>query len=189
LALWRLSTPQGKDEAMSTTKPDPIFAAIQKHRNLLKEWVRLYEGLEAAENKAKKKHGHRPCSLIAWRTYSHIGGHEIEDRREEFLRLPGIDPKKIEKEYRDAKARERAAERAQRDWDKRAGIASLRQQYERALSAEIAAGINMAKIKPRTPAGAGALVAYIRADMENDGNGPEWHLSALSTAAAALAIM
>jgi hypothetical protein len=48
----------------------------------------------------------------------------------------------------------------------------------------------MAKIKPCTPAGAGALVAYIRADMENDiGDGPEWHLSALSTAAAALAIM
>jgi hypothetical protein len=89
------------DEAMFTTKQtvtDPIFVAIQKHQKLLKEWIRLYEVLGKAENKAKKKHGRRPSSLIAWRNYSAIGGHEIDDRREEFLRLPGIDPKRIEKE-------------------------------------------------------------------------------------------
>jgi hypothetical protein len=139
-------------------KTDPIFAAIQKHRKLIKEGNRLQDAVEEAENKAKKKHGHRPSSLIAWRNYSAIGGREIDDRRKEFLRLPGIDPKKIEKEYRDAKARERAAERAGRAWDKRAGIASLRQQYERTIRAERAAGMSMAKTKPRTPAGVAALV-------------------------------
>src|SRR5271163_357825 len=93
---------------------DPIFAAIEQHQKLFKAYDDLCDALEEAEMKAKKKHGDRPWSLIAWRNYSAIGGSEIDDRREEFLDLPGIDPKKIEKEYRDAKARQRAAVRAER---------------------------------------------------------------------------
>ena len=93
------STP--RRTASKTTKAsqaDPIFAAIEKHRKLFKAWNALYDALERAETKAKKKYGRRPSSLVAWRNYSAIGGSEIEDRREEFLKLPGIDPKKIEKE-------------------------------------------------------------------------------------------
>jgi hypothetical protein len=87
----------------STSQPagpavDPIFTAIEKHRKMLKAWIALSDALERAETKAKKKYGRRPSSLVAWRNYSAICGSEIEARREEFLKLPGIDPKKIEKE-------------------------------------------------------------------------------------------
>jgi len=164
---------------------DPIFAAIDKHRNLIKECDRLWDAVEGAENKAKKKYGHRPWSLIAWRNYSAIGGSEIDDRREEFLQQPGADPKKIEKEYRAAKAQNRAAIRAGEEWDKRTGVAPIREQYERARGAETAAGMRMAKTTPKTSAGSGALIAYTRTDLEI-GMGPEWHLVALATAADAL---
>src|ERR1035437_1236227 len=122
------STP--RRTASKTTKAsqaDPIFAAIEKHRKLFKAWNALCDALERAETKAKKKYGRRPWSLVAWRNYSAIGGSEIEARREEFLKLPGIDPKKIEKEYLEAKARERAGERA---WDKRAGLAAQRLELD-----------------------------------------------------------
>jgi hypothetical protein len=97
-----------------TARPaaDPIFAAIEKHRKLVKTWNALSNVFDLAETKAEKKYGRRPWSLIAWRDYSAIGGSEIEDRRAEFLRLASIDPKKIEKEYLAAKARERAGQRA-----------------------------------------------------------------------------
>jgi hypothetical protein len=167
-------------------RDDPIFAAIKKHRQLEREWMRLSEALERTENKAEKKHGRRPWSLIAWRNYGAIGGQGIDDRREEFLKLPGIDPKKIEKEYRAAKARERAAMRAERAWDKRAGTAEQRRQLEHALARTKAHAIRMAKMKPRTPAGAGALVAYVRTDADTE---IEWHMIALDTVAAALASM
>jgi hypothetical protein len=102
-----------------------------------------------------------------------------------FLFQPGADAQCIEREYRDARARKAAAERAGRKWDKQTGVAPLRQEFERTCAAEAAAGMRMAKTKPRSPAGAGALVAYARADIEI-GTGPEWQLPALATAAAAL---
>ena len=181
-----LSTP--RRTASKTTKAsqaDPIFAAIEKHRKLFKAWDALYDALERAETKAKKKYGRRPWSLVAWRNYSAIGGSEIEDRREEFLKLPGIDPKKIEKEYLAAKARERAGERAERAWDKRAGLAAQRLELDRVMSAARHAAIRMAQIRPHTPAGAAALLTYAKADMEGDGI--DWHEIALNTAINTLA--
>jgi hypothetical protein len=46
----------------------------------------------------------------------------------------------------------------------------------------------MAKMKPKTLAGAVALVAYTRTDMKL-GMGPKWHMVALTTVAAALSDM
>ncbi len=90
------STPRiDTSKTTRASQPDPIFAAIDNHRKLVKAWNALSDALDRAESKAKKKHGQRPWSLVAWRNYSAIGGSEIEDRREEFLKLPGIDPKKI----------------------------------------------------------------------------------------------
>ena len=152
---------------------DPIYAAIEQHRKFVAESDRLYDELLKAENAAEKKHGRRPSSLIAWRSY------------EEFLRQPGADRKQVEREYRHAKDRARAAVRAGLEWDKRAGIAPLRQLYERTRRAETAAGICMAKTKPTTLAGAAALVDYVRHDIEIE-EGPEWHKIALATTAAAL---
>jgi hypothetical protein len=49
--------------------------------------------------------------------------------RESFL-LFGEDPATIEQEYRDAKKRYRAALRAEKDWEKRAGVDGLAQSIE-----------------------------------------------------------
>jgi hypothetical protein len=185
LSLRKTSKPRPSPAPTARPAADPIFAAIEKHRKLLKAWNALYDALDRAETKAEKKHGQRPGSLVAWRNYSAIGGSAIEDRREEFLNLPGIDPKKIEKEYRAAKARERAGRRAERAWDKRAGIAAQRLELDRAMSAERRAAIRMAQIRPHTPVGAAALLTYTKADME--GGKIDWHEIALNTAINTLA--
>jgi hypothetical protein len=106
-----------------TTKTDPIFAAIDKHRKLLKECDRLFAIIDRAENTLEKQKQQR--------------------------------------------------------------IASLHRQYERTLRAERAAGMRMAKMKPKTLAGVAALVVYTRADMKL-GIGPKWHMVALATVAVAL---
>jgi len=193
--LW-LEVSRGQEQlsiAMTTKitflrAPDPIYAAIEQHRKLIAESDRLYDELQKAEYVAEKKHGRRPSSLIAWRSYSAIGASEIDDRREEFLRQPGADRKQVEREYRYAKDRARAAVRAGLEWDKRAGIAPLRQLYERTRRAETAAGICMANTKPTTLAGAAVLVDYVRHDIEIE-EGPEWHKIALATTAATLSSM
>ena len=174
--------------ATSAVESDPIYAAIKQHQMLVAESAWLYDELQKAENAAEKKHGRRPWALIAWRSYSTIGASEIDDRREEFLRQPGADRKQVEREYRYAKYCARAAARAGLEWDKRTGLAPLRQRYERTRRAETAAGRRMAETKPSTPAGAVALVDYVRHDIEI-GEGPEWHKNALETTAAALTRM
>jgi hypothetical protein len=167
---------------------DPVFAAIAEHKARARERCRLSSKLDEAEFEAKKTHGQRPWPLIAWRNHPATGGRELDDRREEFLRQPGADRKQVEKEYRDAKAREGAAERAGVEWDHRVGIAPLREQYERANIAERRAAMRMARTRPTTPAGAGAVITYARRDIEV-GLGPDWPIVALKTAASALARM
>jgi hypothetical protein len=169
----------------SVGEPDPILAAIAAHKALIKESHRLYTRLENAEVAARKKHGPRPFRLVAWRNYSAISGGEIDDRREWFLQEPGADKGQVELEYRDAKRRERDAVRAGKEWDKRAGIAPLRQESERANRAARDAAMRLAKMKPTTVAGAGALLDYTRRDLE-DGE-VEWHMVALRTVASSLA--
>jgi hypothetical protein len=105
-----------------TTKPkprkepsaasDPIFAAIGGHKARTKEWTRLLRKLDEAEVEAEKTHGQRPWPWIAWRNYEAIGESEIDNAHEEFVKQPGADRKQVGKEYRDAKARLAAAERA-----------------------------------------------------------------------------
>lgn len=168
----------------STPPADPIFALIERHAALKANWLKLSDDLEEAEYAAREVHGNRPIALIAWRNYSHIGGAEIDDRREEFLRLPGISPAKIEAEYRDAKARERAARRAETAWDKRAGLSELREQLRLALQAAHQLETRLGRTKPTTPAGAAALLQHvINDDLCAE---VEWHVRAIKTAIAAL---
>ena len=163
------------------TAIDPVFAAIAEHKALNKEWLRLYSKLDEAQLQARETHGQRPWPLIAWRDHTAIGGYEIDNAREEFLRQPGADRKQVEKEYRDAKRREAAAERAGVEWDHRAGIAPLREQYERADAAEKRAAMRMARTKPATLAGAAAMITHIRREiMEGK---VDWQMVALQTVA------
>jgi hypothetical protein len=112
---------------------------------------------------------------------------EIDERREVLLREPGVDRKQIERECLDAKAKERANIQAGIEWDNATGIAPLREQSDCASDAEHTAAMTMARIRPRTPAGAGALMTYVLKDMEHGDT--EWHGIALATTAAALQSM
>jgi hypothetical protein len=168
---------------------DPIFAAIAEHKAISKElWDRLYWALDKAELEARKTHGDRPESRIKLRDRDTENQEGLVYWREEFLRKPGAETKQIEQEYQDAKARLATAERAGDEWDQRTGIAPLREQYERGKLAEDRAKRHLARTKPTTPAGAGALVAYIQRDLE-DVALEGWHSAALKTIAAALAQM
>jgi hypothetical protein len=168
------AAPRGK----RIMKSDPIFAAIAEHHRLEKIWCDHCHKLDVAQYKARKKYGQRPWSLIAWRNYSAIGGGEIDNARKEFLQ-GGVNRNLINKEYRDAKARERAAERAGKAWDRRTSTAQCHELVERATAAKRRADDRMAKTRPTTPAGAAVMLAYLRSDMK-DGK-VFWHDIALAT--------
>jgi hypothetical protein len=172
--------------AFADNSSDPIFAAIEYHRKSFAAWIKDYEMLDNAEGEARTKHGNQPPGLITWRGY-YIGGSEIDERRKVLLGEPGVDRKQIEREYLDAKARERATIKAGIEWDNVTGIAPLREQSDRASNAAHTAAMTMARTKPRTPAGAGALVAYVLKDMEIGET--KWHGIALATTTAALQSM
>jgi hypothetical protein len=172
---------------MARTKiADPIFAAIEAHKTLRAEVGRLTDVLDEAERNARKQHGRRPFALIKWRGLIMIGPAEIDRARLEFLRPPSrAIGKWINREHQDAKARYVAAVRAGEAWDERTGIAPLREQFKNAKAAERVAAEHLAITKPSTPAGAGALVAYVSADIKT-GASTDWHFVALHTVGEAL---
>jgi hypothetical protein len=182
-ASLRKTSPAGAPRQIA----DPIFAAIENHHKLNKALHALWEVMDMAECEAAKKHGRRPSPLIDWRNYSGLGHSGIE-RAKDDLRLSGVDPETIKTEYWDARARLLGAELARKEWDKRVGLAALRRDVDRATSAEQRAAQEMARTKPRTPAGAGALLAYTKTLMFEVGE-MDWHKTALDTMAEALAAM
>jgi hypothetical protein len=171
------------------TPADAGAAIIAAHRSAVKEALRLYRELDLAEAEAAKEFGHRPLRLIAWRHFSDIGEHGIEAAKVEFLRQPGADGEIIEKEYQAALGRYAATEYEGIAWDHRTGLTALRKRYEAAHRAERKAGAQMARTKPTTPHGAGALVSYVVTDIKDELTSWDWPLAALKTLAAALAQM
>jgi hypothetical protein len=172
------------EAAGSKPDADPIFAAIRKRTQLFAEWQRLYDEMDDARIGAKAQHGRKPGTLIRWRNYT-IGGREIDRRRESLLLEQTIDPRVIEQEYVDAKAQERAAYAAEKQWYRKSGLAAKRKQLDSAIKAETAYAKVLAKTAPITAAGAGAFLQYILDDdLSEDAN--YWHMLALKTIAAAL---
>ncbi|MFO1125732.1 MAG: hypothetical protein U1E25_10875 [Methylocystis sp.] len=163
---------------------DPIFAAIAEIKRLEELSCDLHEALENAEHEAAKTYGKRPWSLIAWRNYLAIGGYEIERARDEFLRYDDADPAKIEVEYQDAKRRELEAERAQLEWDERAGLTAGRREDESLADRIEAAYRHLAATAPSTPAAAASFLDFIADDMQDGSCG--WHIEAIVTIANAL---
>jgi hypothetical protein len=148
-------TTKPKTRKAPAAETDPIFALIAEHKAREKELMRLGDELENAEIEAAKTHGWRPPDFISWGTHFAGTEHEIDSYRRRFLGEPGADRKQTEKEYRDAKARLSAAERAGPEWDQRVGIAPLRKQYERASDADHKSAMRVARTKPTTLAGEG----------------------------------
>jgi hypothetical protein len=166
---------------------DPALVAVERYRALSAESTRLYGELDEAQREAVKTHGRRPFALIPWRHYGAIGGSEIDHARDQFLSEPDANAEAIEQEYQDAKQRERDAERAGAEWDRQTGLDVLRQRYESVRAAEIEAGERMARTEPTTPAGAAALIAVVKEELDDCGGiSTDWELTALETAAVAL---
>jgi hypothetical protein len=166
---------------------DPIFAVIEKHKQL-----------SAAANESICKFGDaqdavpsddpRPFTLVAWRKYSAIGGGEIEAAREEFLAEPGANRERVEREYAKVKAAYRANLRAEVDWYDRHGITPLRIEDRRLWRQVNEAEDDLETTRPTTIAGAGALVAHAHAEMVEyeDMTPPSWIVGALANAATVL---
>jgi hypothetical protein len=116
---------------------------------------------DLAEGRAVEKHGFGPTQLCAYRLPAQLRA---------YRRVYDAD------------------ERAAQEWDKRAGFTAIRRDVEVATSAEQRAAMQMARTKPRTPAGAGALLAYTKAKLFEVGE-MFWHKTAFDTIAKALATM
>jgi hypothetical protein len=144
----------------ATAGADPIYAMIDTHKKLRAEWQALCDQLDEAEAAAARDHGTRPIELIHWRDY-HIGAGEIDIRRQHLLEVGEIDPATIEDEYLDAKARYKAQIVAGLAWDDRAGIAALRNDVDRRITAELQFAWRLADTRPATAAGAAALIQYV----------------------------
>jgi hypothetical protein len=178
-----------------TTKPktrkppggtaDPIFAALAGFKAREKEYRHISDKLEAAAFNAVETHGKRPLDWILWRNCDAFWESMVDRRREEFLSEPGADREQIETEYEDAKARLAAAGKAAAEWDRRAGIASLRKQCAAANRAAQKAGMRMARTEATTPGGAAAMINYARREYACD----ELAAVAFRTVARALAMM
>jgi len=175
----------GVSAPIAAASIDPIFAAIEADRALEEKTNELSMAFSALEDAAEAQHGPRPIALVVWRSH-YIGDAEIDVLRRALLAQPGADSERIELEYRDAKARCSERIRAGEAWDERTGIAALREQLKCA-EAPLWEDGRLATIKPTTPAGAGALVAYAADYLERFSE--EWALIALQSAADALAGM
>jgi hypothetical protein len=157
---------------------------IETHNRLTAEWQALYDQLDEAEFDAAEEHGRRPIELIHWRNY-HIGASEIDTRRQALLEAGEIDPATVEEEYLDAKARYKAQVEAGVAWDERVGLATLRKDFDRSVTAERQYAERLAHTKPATPAGAATLIQYLLDDdLATDGD--FWHMTALRSVVAAL---
>ncbi len=177
-----------KAAAKPATTIDPIFAAIAEHKLREREWSRALMELDDAEHKVRGKYQSRPDEWSKWRTGIASDKKELDYYRENFLSEPGADPKQIEKEYQDAISQLLAAKHSCLAWDYRTGTAPLREKCNAAKRAAKQAATKLARTKPATAAGAGALIAYIQHDIEE--NSPEdWQLAALKTVAVSLTRM
>jgi hypothetical protein len=166
---------------------DPIFVAIEKHKQLSAAANELLCRIADLQDTASRN-DRRPIALVTWRNY-HIGGSEIEARRKEFLAEPGANPKTIEREYRKVKAAYRAKLRAEAAWNDRHGITPLRMQSRRLWEQVNEAECELSSIRPTTAAGMGALVAYARAEIVEYQDFESWGFEALASVAAALGKM
>jgi hypothetical protein len=186
LALNVSATPIAATDVALVAKSSPAvrtaaIEAIDRYRRAHRLFDDGCYQLNEAEEAAWPIHGHRPIALVAWRNYSAISDSEIENARDEFLRI-GMDPDVIETEYREAKRRERAILKAGRDWDKKVGIVAIRKQLAEARRELHAAQKAMRSVKLISIADAAAVMEVVRANLKQFGEITDWETAALSNA-------
>jgi hypothetical protein len=153
---------------MPIIKADPALKAIAEANRLDVESCDVSMKLADIVDEIRWRTGSlRPLGLIDWRGH-HIGGQEIERRRDQLLSEPDADPEEIDAEYIDAKARDRAEEIAAREWDEAHGLTDMRRQAEALTDAFRSARDRLAATIPTTPAGAVALLEYLKKDLADN---------------------
>jgi hypothetical protein len=154
----------GSGRALVSITDDPTLAALTNMRTLSRTVDRAYDAYNEAENAAESVLGRRPWSLIAWRSYSAIGGSELERARDDFLRR-GIDPALVEAEYQDAKNRQRQAVRNGQQWDRKAKALHLRRAWESGRDKYRRSLWRLARTTPTTVNGAAAMAAWLAKEL------------------------
>jgi hypothetical protein len=163
-------------------EPSDATALVEHCRRGDRRWDVLGDEINEIEEAARKEHGCRPIALIAWRNYSAIGCSEIERARDEFL-AAGIDAKTVQKEYRAAKKRELAIERAGDDWDRKVGLTDLRKEYEDVRNQARVDWEALGKIQITNVGDAAAIIGVLRERMQKfDELSDDWEIAAFMNA-------
>lgn len=123
------STPSGTLPAVDFNVGTNLV--LKRCRKGCRQWTILADKIDAVEEASAPEFGRRPLPLIAWRNYSHVRAGEIERARDECLSADNADPKLVQAEYRAEKKRYRDILRAGEEWDRRAGLTTLRTEYEK----------------------------------------------------------
>ncbi|MGL9621572.1 hypothetical protein QRQ56_26510 [Bradyrhizobium sp. U531] len=154
---------------------------VERYRRAKAAVEQVATELDDAQERAEAAHGHRPFALIAWRDYSAIGCGEIQAMRERLL-AAGDDAQTVEKEYKAARRRYRAAVQAGKEWDKRAGLELLNRRAEDARK-ELAASQDALKaLSPSTAEVALSLLDVIRENVEEFKSLEAWEVAVLAKA-------
>jgi hypothetical protein len=158
--------------------------AIERYRKASKQFDRRSMKFSDARDLAET-HGDQPHALIHWRN-SFIGGSELNRKRESLLIL-GEDPATIELEYRDAKKRYRAAVKAAKDWERRAGIDGLAESMERARAELYVAREALGTVGLESIVDATAILELLRTNLKQFGEFDDWEKAAFNNASKYLA--
>jgi hypothetical protein len=162
---------------------DPVFAAIERHRDAVEYFDVLYAQIDEIERAASYSDP-RPSALVSWHNYGAISGIELDRARDYFLAAPNPNQAQIAREYRQKKAEFRSLQMAQRRWDKKHGTIDLRRRAEACRRKCTTAEQLLENCEPTTIAGAAALAEYAQADLEI--GGAKWPIDALRTVARTL---
>jgi hypothetical protein len=160
----------------------PALKAVERYRTAEKQFGRAWEKFDDARGEAEERFGRQPIALIHWRNY-YIGGPEIENRREDLLRLGEEDPAIIEQEYQDAKKRYRRALKAEKDWEKQVGIEHLSKAVDLARAQLMAAENLLGSVDLKSTWDAAAIIdAVCESSRYSEGSLEKWEWNALRRA-------
>jgi hypothetical protein len=142
------------------TDEDTTLDRIRRHQFLGAQIIALTEAEDQITAAAKYVHGKQPFALIRWRNYSHIGGHEIERVRDEFLAL-GMPADVVENEYQDAKRRYEEQKSECLRWEKAAGVDGINRQIKSIIKERQNIFQSFVDKPPATQKAASKLIFYI----------------------------
>jgi hypothetical protein len=161
-------------------------AAVERYRKASKLFDRRSMKFSDARDAAQETHGNQPLALIHWRN-SFIGGSELNWKRKSLLIGGEEDPATIELEYRDAKKRYRAALKAEKGWEKRAGVDGLAESMEQARAELYVAREALGTVGLESIADATAILKLLRTNLKQFGEFDDWEIAAFNNASEYLA--